>query len=85
VLAPIGIGIPAAVAAVMIAMIRLAGRAIDNRDTWRRFLVFVFIALAIVLAIVAATVWWLFYCGGLEAILHAIGPASIAQPHGRPG
>jgi hypothetical protein len=74
------IGIPAAVAVVMVAITKLIAFAIDDKQRWRRLLVLVFI----LMAATAAVGWWVLGDGGLQVIMHDFSPASIAQPRSGP-
>ncbi len=75
------IGVPAAVTAVMVAIIKLIAFAIDDERRWRRLLVLVFI----LMAATAAGGWWLLGDSGLQVILHSIGTASLTQPRSGSG
>jgi hypothetical protein len=53
--------------AVVLVVARLLAYAINDRDRWRRFLVFVFLVLAV------TAIWWLLADGGVHVLLRDFG------------
>ena len=66
-------------AAIVIILARLIAYVIDDHNRYRRFLVLVLLALAVV------AVRWLLADGGVHVILYEFGQASITHPRQRFG
>jgi hypothetical protein len=77
---------PEATAVVIVRIIfKLISHAIDDEDRWRRLMFLAVPLLTLVLALAVVVVWWLLGDGGLQVILHGIGPTSTPSPGHSPG
>ena len=60
--------------AAVITFARLVAYAINDHDRWRRFLLLVFLSLAV------AAGWWLVADGGVHILFRDFSPATITRP-----
>ncbi len=81
-----GTGVGAAIVAAIIAItrvitniIRLTAFALDDDKRWPRFRNLALFVIFLLLAIAIVAGWWLFRDGGLNGILHDLGPVGIAK------
>jgi hypothetical protein len=68
---------PEATAVLIIkAVLKLISQAVKDKDQWQRLMWLIAPLLILVAALVGVAVWWTLDDGGLQLILHGIGPTS---------